>query len=233
MSNPFSPRLDILPPPQIALWPDLKQIPAGFALYGGTALAFHLGHRESVDFDFFSIENIDPDNLLGTIPFLYGTQLLQKAANTLEVSVERGGTVKVSFSGVPSLKSIFRPLVCPDNQLRISSLLDLAGTKVSVIQKRSELKDYLGIAAILADGRITLPMALGAGRAIYGEQFNPLISLKALSYFDDGNVRALPGESKALIMNAVRNVDLRHLPSLLPMDHDPCPSVAGSGPGVT
>ena len=53
MSNEFSPRLDILPPPQISLWPELGQVPADFALYGGTALALHLGHRESIDFDFF------------------------------------------------------------------------------------------------------------------------------------------------------------------------------------
>ena len=53
MSNEFSPRLDILPPPQISLWPELGQVPADFALYGGTALALHLGDRESIDFDFF------------------------------------------------------------------------------------------------------------------------------------------------------------------------------------
>ncbi len=163
MSNAFSPRPDILRPPQIALWPDLAQIPVDFALPNWTALALYLSHRASVDFDFFSIKDINPDNLLGTIPFLSGTQVLQKAANTLEVSVDRGGTVTVSFFGVPSIKHIFRPLVCPDNQLRVASLLDLAGIKVSVIQKRSELKDYLDIAAILAVGRITLPMALGAG----------------------------------------------------------------------
>ena len=50
----FSPDLSILPPPQLRLWPELDTTPATFTLYGGTALALRLGHRTSVDFDFFS-----------------------------------------------------------------------------------------------------------------------------------------------------------------------------------
>ena len=50
----FTPNLKILPQGQRELWPLLGTIPARFTLYGGTALAIQLGHRESVDFDFFS-----------------------------------------------------------------------------------------------------------------------------------------------------------------------------------
>jgi hypothetical protein len=52
--NTFEPRLDVLPPSQVALWPDLRAVRESFVLYGGTALALRLGHRASVDFDFFS-----------------------------------------------------------------------------------------------------------------------------------------------------------------------------------
>ena len=55
MSNWFSPRIEVLPLPQIALFLELNQVPLHFALYGGTALALHLGHRESTGFDFFSL----------------------------------------------------------------------------------------------------------------------------------------------------------------------------------
>ena len=54
MTDGFSPRLDILPAPQLQLWAELGTVPPAFVLYGGTALALHLGHRQSVDFDFFS-----------------------------------------------------------------------------------------------------------------------------------------------------------------------------------
>ena len=52
------------------------------------------------------------------------------------------------------------------------------------MQKRAEAKDYLDIDALLQHG-IDLPTALAAGRVIYGRSFNPVITLKALSFFDD------------------------------------------------
>src|SRR6202034_2462988 len=55
----FSPHLEILPPAQRELWRELDQVPAEFTLYGGTAIALHLGHRQSVDFDFFGIREFD------------------------------------------------------------------------------------------------------------------------------------------------------------------------------
>jgi hypothetical protein len=55
MPDPFEPRIDILPPAQKEIWPQLAPAPGlSFVLYGGTAVALHLGHRVSIDFDFFS-----------------------------------------------------------------------------------------------------------------------------------------------------------------------------------
>jgi Nucleotidyl transferase AbiEii toxin, Type IV TA system len=66
----FQPRLDILPPPQRALWTELDATPDHFTLYGGTALALRLGHRQSVDFDFFSRTAFNPGDLAREIPYL-------------------------------------------------------------------------------------------------------------------------------------------------------------------
>ena len=208
----FSPRLDILPPPQRRLWDELEQTPPEFVLYGGTAVALHLGHRQSVDFDFFSNKPLDPDRLAPAIQFLAGATITQREPNTLSCIVDRGGPVKLSFFGVPAIPRLRSPVTAPDNGLRIASLLDLAGTKASVVQVRAEAKDYIDIDAILTDGRIDLPTALASALAIYGEQFNPQITLKALSYFDDGNVRSLPQEMKDRLARAARAVDLDQLP---------------------
>lgn len=52
--------MDILPMAQRRLWPQLGNAPKlGFVLYGGTAIALRLGHRDSVDFDFFSERPLD------------------------------------------------------------------------------------------------------------------------------------------------------------------------------
>jgi hypothetical protein len=208
----FAPRLDILPPPQRRLWDELSAVPPEFVLYGGTAIALHLGHRESVDFDFFGDKPLDPARLVPAVPFLVVATVTQREPNTFGCVIDRGGVVRLSFFGLPDLPRLLPPLVAPDNGLRVASLLDLAGTKASVVQVRAEAKDYIDIDALLTDGTIDLPAALAAARAIYGTAFNPQSTLKALSYFDDGNLRRLPRPVKDRLAAAAREVDLDRLP---------------------
>lgn len=210
----FEPRLSVLPVAQRRLWDELGTLPRDFVLYGGTALALHLGHRTSVDFDFFSQKSFDPVRLAAEIPFLDGAAITQQEANTLSVVVDRGEPVKVSFFGVPALARLLPPHLVAGNGSRVASLLDLAGTKVAVVQQRAEAKDYIDIDALLQDGRIDLGAALGAARAIYGQKFNPQITLKALAFFGDGNLSRLPRDLCDRLAGAVRKVDLDRLPDL-------------------
>jgi hypothetical protein len=210
----FLPRLDVLPEAQQRLWGELSSVPEEFALYGGTALALHLGHRKSIDFDFFGNRALDVDALQSRIPFLAGADIIQREKNTLSAVVDRGAPVKVSFFGVPKLPRLVPPHVAKDNGLKIASLLDLAGTKASVLQVRAEARDYIDMDALIQIGRVSLPFALAAGEKLYGSSFNPEITLKALSYFDDGNLRELPTDMKFRLAAAVQGVDLEHLPNL-------------------
>lgn len=224
MIQGFTPRLDILPPPQRRLWDELAALPSEFVLYGGTAIALQLGHRQSVDFDFFSNRPLDPTRLVPAIPFLAAATVTQREPNTLSCLLDRGGPVKLSFFGLPRIPRLLPPLIAPDNGLQVASLLDLAGAKASVVQMRAEAKDYLDIDAVLTDGRIDLPTALAGARAIYGESFNPLATLKALAYFEDGNVRHLPQAVKDRLVKAASAVDLDRLPTVTApgraSDHD-------------
>jgi hypothetical protein len=210
----FSPHLEILPPAQRRLWIEFGQVPAEFTLYGGTAIALHLGHRQSVDFDFFGSRPFDPARLQASIPFLTDAFVRQREENTLTAVVAREAQVAVSFFGVPNLPRLAPPLLSEDNGVRVASLRDLAGTKASVVQLRSEAKDYLDLDALITKGGISLPMALTAGAALYGASFNPQITLKALSYFEDGNLHALPQGAKLRLVTAAREVNLDRLPSL-------------------
>ena len=63
-------------------------------------------------------------------------------------------------------------------------------------------------------GKIGLPTALAAAQKLYGPAFNPQITLKALSYFDDGNLRDLPDRTQRRLVAAAREVDLDHLPAV-------------------
>ena len=80
-------------------------------------------------------------------------------------------------------------------------------------------KDYLDMDALLQDGRIDLPTALASACAIYGPSFNPQITLKALSYFGDGNLSRLPQEVQKRLVLAARNVDLDKLPESTLVKH--------------
>jgi len=212
MSGSFIPRLDILPAPQRRLWDELVQIPAEFVLYGGTAIALHLGHRESVDFDFFGSRAFDPARLAARIPFMADCTITQMEADTISAIVDRDGAVKLSFFGLPAIARLRPPHVAADNGLQVASLLDLAGMKAAVVQQRAEAKDYIDIDALLTDTDIDLPTALASARAIYGQPFNPQITLKALSFFGDGNLRQLPKAMKDRLVKAAREVDLDRLP---------------------
>ena len=208
----FHPHLEILPSAQRLLWQELPQTPPGFVLYGGTAMALRLGHRQSQDFDFFSNEIFVPETLLA-VPYLKGAQINHRSNNTLSVTVERGDTVKLSFFGDAQMGHVQEPDFAVERSLQIASLLDLTATKLKTVQQRAEAKDYLDVAAALAAG-IDLAQALGAARAIYGKPFNPIASLKALTYFDDGNLGSVPIEIRGRLQAAAHGVNLDALPEL-------------------
>lgn len=108
----ISPRLEILPAPQRALWKELATLPRPFVLYGGTGLALQLGHRDSVDFDFFSSQPLDKRGLLA-LPLFRGVAVKQDAENTLSVEVVRADEpVKLSFFGDLTVGRTEDPAVC-------------------------------------------------------------------------------------------------------------------------
>ena len=148
----FTPNLTTLPPPQRKLWPELASTPEGFTLYGGTALALRLAHRTSVDFEFFSNAPFDPDDLARKLPYLKDAERVRMAPNTLTCRVDRGGPVLLSFFGELGLGQMAAHDAVHGMPLHVASLLDIAGTKAAVVQKRAEVKDYLDMDALLRHG---------------------------------------------------------------------------------
>jgi hypothetical protein len=208
----FQPRLDILPPAQRALWPELDATPNHFTLYGGTALALRLGHQ-SVDFDFFSHAAFDPEVLPASFLFLAGAERVQVAGHTLTCRVERCARCWCRFSAISDWVRPRRAKNAEGSKVHVASLLDIAGTRAAVMQKRAQARDYLDIDALIRHG-IDLPRVLAAGAIVYRHSFNPLITLKALSDFDD--VPGVPVEVRERLQAAVEAVDPTRLPVLTP-----------------
>jgi len=219
----FNPDLHALPAPQRAVWHELSATPPDFVLYGGTALALRLRHRQSEDFDFFSNQPFAPATLRDNVSYLKHTEMSQFQNNTLTAILDRGGPVKVSFFGALSLNRIYDPDVIAENQVQVASLTDLAGTKLATIQQRALAKDYIDMAAIM-DAGVDLAQGLAAARAIYGREFNGALSLKALAYFEDGDLPSLGDAIQNQLRAAALGVNLRELPLLVGR-----PGITGEG----
>lgn len=206
----FSPRLDILPPAQRLLWPQLAPVRTlGFVLYGGTAIALRLGHRVSVDFDFFTEQLLDKKEMRRRFSFLEKSVVLQESANGLTVMVpveSAGAQVKVSFFGSLDFGRVGSPDITEDGVAKLASLEDLMATKVKVVLDRVEAKDYVDIAALLKAG-VSLTHGMAAARALYGQSFQASESLKALVYFEGGDLENLTVEQKQTLIKAVSTVE--------------------------
>src|SRR5436305_15302983 len=112
MSRTLDPRLDILPKAQQEIWPLLAPAPGlSLVLYGGTAVALHLGHRTSIDFDFFSAAPLDKKRIETSLAFMRDAAAIQEGENTLVVNATMpSGLVKVSFFGGITVGRINEPL---------------------------------------------------------------------------------------------------------------------------
>jgi Nucleotidyl transferase AbiEii toxin, Type IV TA system len=203
MPDRFEPRIGVLPAAQREIWPSLASAPdESFVLYRGTAVALHLGHRVSIDFDFFRSAPLDKEAIEGAFPFMRNTQTIQEGENTLVVSAMMpSGSVKVSFFGGLSIGRINDPLRTADAILLVASMEDLLATKLKAILDRAESKDYRDISAMLS-ADVSLEKALGAFAKMYRR--DPGLPLKAMGFFKDGDLPSLP-ESDRKILRLARD----------------------------
>ncbi len=216
MIRTFKPSLDVLPEAQRQLWPLLSRTShSGFVLYGGTAIALRLGHRPSVDFDFFTDLPLRKDGLYAAFPFLHQSTFLQETPDTITVLVPSGlqnePHVKLSFFGSLTFGRIGEPEMTSDGIAQVAGLDDLMATKLKVILQRIEAKDYQDIAAMIRAGS-SLSRGLAGARALYGHSFQPSESLKALVYFEGGDLHRLSPQERALLIEAA--VSVRTLPTI-------------------
>ncbi len=166
--------------------PVLKDLPRQTYLAGGTAVALHLGHRLSVDFDFFTPEDIDSlqwhqrMQLAFSSDFKLSAEKIEK--NTLVLNLNDTG---FSIFRYP-YPLIQKPVTDPGFPLPVASLLDLACMKLIAINQRGTCKDFIDLQFIMEHAGYTLPELLSTAGRKYtvGEEMFFQIK-KSLVYFDD------------------------------------------------
>ena len=201
MPTCLEPKLDALPAAQKEIWTSLA--PAAdlnFVLYGGTAIALHFGHRESVDFDFFRSEPLDKDQIRAKFGFVRGAVVLQDTPDTLVVLAKMpSGPVKISFFGGIDFGRVNDPFQTCDGTLLVASLDDLMATKLKATLQRAEAKDYRDIAEMIAQG-VSLTVGLSAFRQMFHGE--PAQVLRAIGFFQDGDLNTLTAADRHTLCDA-------------------------------
>ena len=207
--------LDMLPEAQAELWGALGEIPLEFVLYGGTAVALRRGHRQSLDFGFFSSEPFAPGDLLSELSWLGRPEVGEWKRNAL--TVVTSSEVRLSFFGGLDLQVVAQPSMAQDNGLVIASIEDLAGTKAKALLDRSEWRDYVDIDELLGPA-LTLPDMIGCATTIFAPRFvfPGAVFLRALVSFEDGSAPDVPGEVRARLEAAARDAWHADIPIVQP-----------------
>lgn len=142
----------ILPADTAAAWLNLApRLPGELELGGGTAVAVHLGHRESRDLDFFFHRRVDLGEVRDLLGELGTFAVTHESAGTL-----RGlfGSTKVEFFDASRLRRLAEPTVVAG--LNVADLRDLMAMKIKVMAERGEMRDYFDVKAIDESGGISV-----------------------------------------------------------------------------
>lgn len=149
-----------------------------FYLAGGTGLALRLGHRRSMDLDFFSQQPVDEEALLRDLQRPGKLSVISKAKETLEVHLS--GT-RVSFMSYPY------PLLFPFDVyagLHVADARDIACMKVSAVSSRGTRRDFTDlyvVSKIYGLGELVELFEKKYSRVGY----NRVHVLKSLTFFED------------------------------------------------
>jgi len=136
----------ILTQKQNELLPYLKVFKRKFYLVGGTAIALHLGHRRSIDFDLFCQTDVNKKDIrkkLESFPF----KIVKLSEDTDQIHFVIND-VKITFFNYPY--KIEHPLNI-GQYFSLPSLLSLASMKAYALGRRAKWKDYVDLFFILRD----------------------------------------------------------------------------------
>lgn len=171
--------LHILTDAQRELLPLVCRFKRSFYLVGGTAIALHIGHRRSVDFDLFTASRLAKSRIRSVLrEYPFPQRLLHEDTDQLHVLCNR---VKVTFFSypyeVPHAIRVGDVVTMPD-------LLTLAAMKAFALGRRAKWKDYVDLYFILRDRYSIVEIGTRASR-LFGDQFSEKLFRAQLAFHDD------------------------------------------------
>lgn len=173
-------RSEILSEKQRELLPLIEQFSEDYFLVGGTAIALHIGHRRSIDFDLFTARDIKRPNIKKVIdktPFTVD-KILYEAFDQIHIIVN---SLKLTFFNFPYK---IQHTIDFEGIITLPSLLDLSAMKTYAMGRRAKWKDYVDLYFILKEHH-TFKELSDRAREIFGVYYNEKLFREQLSYFDD------------------------------------------------
>ncbi|MFA6376650.1 MAG: nucleotidyl transferase AbiEii/AbiGii toxin family protein [Candidatus Paceibacterota bacterium] len=184
-------RKEILTQEQTKLLPVLKLFSRDFGLVGGTAIALHIGHRQSIDFDMFSIKKFNNSAIERKIK--EKTSIDKIIVDKLDEFTFIAKEVKFTFFRYIYEIEYSKKL---DSIVTLPDLLTLAAMKAFALGRRAKWKDYVDLYFIMRDF-YGINEIVKKGNEVFGSEFNDKIFKVQLGYFKDINyqetVKFMPG----------------------------------------
>ena len=170
---------EILSKNQIELLPLLKLFKREFYLVGGTAIALHLGHRRSIDFDLFKSGKLVVNRIINKIS-LFDTnfKITRRVDEQINLIVNN---VNFTFFEYPYSVDVNCKF---EDVIKLPDLLNLAAMKAFALGRRSKWKDYVDLFFILRDHH-SIKEIIEIANKIYGQLFSEKLFRAQLCYFED------------------------------------------------
>jgi len=154
-----------------------------FELVGGTALALHLGHRQSIDLDFFTDNDFDAHSLLTVIEKNHKTMVSNITSNSLNLTAD---DIKLDILShkYPKLQKSER-----HDNITIASVQDIAAMKMNAATNRGSKKDFYDLYFLIE--RFGLKRLIDYFEKKY-TNISTVLVLKSLVYFEDAELDPNP-----------------------------------------
>lgn len=170
---------EILNDKQIQLLPLMAQFQREYYLVGGTAIALHIGHRRSIDFDLFKPSTINHKRNLDKLDASNFSHIVtRRVAEQMNLIIN---DVKVTFFQYPFP---IEPIVKFDKIFRLPPLIQLAAMKAYALGRRSKWKDYVDLYFLLHN-HFTIADITTCATQIFGELYSEKMFRAQLCFFDD------------------------------------------------
>ncbi len=171
---------DTIFPGTLELLNGVMKIPEfdSYLLAGGTALALQIGHRISVDLDFFGEKEIDAEEFVDLLRSIGTVRIMSRSKNILILDING---IKVDFVNYryPMIK-----VPIQEGSIRLTNLEDIGAMKLAAITGRGRKRDFVDLHFLLNHFSLEALMEFYRTKYPDGSEF---LVIRSLTYFADAD----------------------------------------------